>query len=109
MLFASSRDALKRCLVGIAVEIQGTDLSEVAHDTGWFYHRHQHFANHSIPLTPFSSRQIVPWRLTDQMIPSHLSSPMYQFPCNSAWIAEYLNSDCLAVGVCVYVSKNLGE
>ncbi|KAF8182348.1 actin depolymerizing factor [Pholiota molesta] len=30
MVFASSRDALKRSLNGIAVEIQGTDFSEVA-------------------------------------------------------------------------------
>jgi len=32
MLFASSRDALKRSLVGIAKEIQGTDYSEVDYD-----------------------------------------------------------------------------
>jgi Cofilin/tropomyosin-type actin-binding protein len=34
MVFASSRDALRRSLVGIAVEIQGTDDSEVAYETG---------------------------------------------------------------------------
>jgi hypothetical protein len=34
MLFASSRDALRRSLVGIAAEIQGTDFSEVAHESG---------------------------------------------------------------------------
>ena len=34
MLYASSKDALRRSLVGIAVEIQGTDLSEVAYDSG---------------------------------------------------------------------------
>jgi len=33
MLFASSRDALRRSLVGIAAEIQGTDMSEVAHES----------------------------------------------------------------------------
>jgi cofilin len=33
MLFASSRDALKRSLNGIAVEIQGTDFSEVAYES----------------------------------------------------------------------------
>ncbi|KDQ62618.1 hypothetical protein JAAARDRAFT_54545 [Jaapia argillacea MUCL 33604] len=33
MLFASSKDAIRRSLVGIAVEIQGTDLSEVAFET----------------------------------------------------------------------------
>jgi len=33
MVFASSRDALRRSLVGIAVEIQGTDDSEVAYET----------------------------------------------------------------------------
>lgn len=32
MLFASSRDALKRSLNGIAVEIQGSDLSEVSYE-----------------------------------------------------------------------------
>jgi len=32
MLFASSRDALKRSLTGVAIEIQGSDLSEVAHE-----------------------------------------------------------------------------
>jgi len=32
MLFASSRDALKRALTGISVEIQGSDLSEVSYD-----------------------------------------------------------------------------
>lgn len=31
---ASSRDALRRTLVGVAVEIQGTEYSEVAYDTG---------------------------------------------------------------------------
>ncbi|KAI0057127.1 hypothetical protein BV25DRAFT_1831493 [Artomyces pyxidatus] len=33
MLFASSKDALRRSLVGIAAEIQGTDYSEVAHES----------------------------------------------------------------------------
>ncbi|KAI0754701.1 actin depolymerizing factor, partial [Daedaleopsis nitida] len=33
MLFASSKDALRRSLVGIAAEIQGTDISEVAHES----------------------------------------------------------------------------
>ncbi|KAG6850336.1 hypothetical protein H0H93_014609 [Arthromyces matolae] len=33
MLFASSKDALRRSLVGIAVEIQGTDYSEVAYES----------------------------------------------------------------------------
>ncbi|EDR13119.1 actin depolymerizing factor [Laccaria bicolor S238N-H82] len=33
MLYASSRDALRRALVGIAVEIQGSDFSEVAYET----------------------------------------------------------------------------
>lgn len=36
MVTASSRDALRQSLVGIAVEIQGTDDSEVAHETGEF-------------------------------------------------------------------------
>ncbi|EIM86005.1 uncharacterized protein STEHIDRAFT_122014 [Stereum hirsutum FP-91666 SS1] len=33
MLFASSKDALRRALVGIAAEIQATDFSEVAHES----------------------------------------------------------------------------
>jgi len=33
MVYASSKDALRRALTGIAAEIQGTDFSEVAHDT----------------------------------------------------------------------------
>ncbi|KAJ7784303.1 actin depolymerizing factor [Mycena metata] len=32
MVFASSKDALRRSLVGISTEIQGTDFSEVAHE-----------------------------------------------------------------------------
>ncbi|KAI3628568.1 cofilin [Malassezia furfur] len=32
MLYASSKDALRKALVGIAAEIQGTDLSEVSYD-----------------------------------------------------------------------------
>ncbi|GAA5976673.1 hypothetical protein JCM21900_002864 [Sporobolomyces salmonicolor] len=32
MIYASSKDALRRALVGIASEIQGTDFSEVAYD-----------------------------------------------------------------------------
>ncbi|KAI8877121.1 hypothetical protein K501DRAFT_45371 [Backusella circina FSU 941] len=33
MLYASSKDALRKNLVGIAIEIQGTDASEVDYDT----------------------------------------------------------------------------
>ncbi|KAG1440366.1 hypothetical protein G6F56_011953 [Rhizopus delemar] len=33
MLYASSKDALRRKLVGVAIEIQGTDSSEVHYDT----------------------------------------------------------------------------
>ncbi|KAI6029578.1 hypothetical protein PISMIDRAFT_676621 [Pisolithus microcarpus 441] len=36
MLFASSRDALRRSFDGIAVEIQGTDYSEIAHEAVLF-------------------------------------------------------------------------
>jgi hypothetical protein len=36
MLYASSKDALRKSLVGISSEIQGTDMSEVAHETGEF-------------------------------------------------------------------------
>lgn len=40
MLYASSKEALRKALVGIAAEIQGTDLSEVSYDTGMlFYER----------------------------------------------------------------------
>lgn len=34
MLFASSKDALRRSLVGIAAEVQGTEFSEIAHEIG---------------------------------------------------------------------------
>ena len=34
MVFASSKDALRRALVGISAEIQGTDFSEVDHQSG---------------------------------------------------------------------------
>lgn len=34
MVYASSKDALRRALVGIGSDIQGTDLSEVAYDSG---------------------------------------------------------------------------
>lgn len=34
MLYASSKDALRRALVGIAVEIQGTEYDEVAWEVG---------------------------------------------------------------------------
>ncbi|CAM0139252.1 unnamed protein product [Umbelopsis sp. WA50703] len=33
MLYASSKDALRRKLVGIAIEVQGTDLDEVDEET----------------------------------------------------------------------------
>jgi len=33
MLFAASKDALRRGLVGVATEIQGTDFSEVAYES----------------------------------------------------------------------------
>jgi cofilin len=33
MLYASSKDALRKKLVGIASEIQATDLSEISYDT----------------------------------------------------------------------------
>lgn len=34
LLYARSKDALRRSLVGIDVEIQGTDYDEVSYDTG---------------------------------------------------------------------------
>ena len=34
MVFASSKDALRRSLVGIAAEVQGSDEDEVAYSTG---------------------------------------------------------------------------
>lgn len=46
MLYASSKEALRKALVGIAAEIQGTDLSEVSYDTGMlFCERLRHVAN----------------------------------------------------------------
>lgn len=33
MLYASSKDAIRKKLAGVAVEIQGTDMSEIAYDT----------------------------------------------------------------------------
>jgi hypothetical protein len=36
MVYASSRDALRRSLDGIGVEIQGTDYSEVSYEAGMF-------------------------------------------------------------------------
>jgi cofilin len=33
MLYASSKDGLRKSLNGIAAEIQGTDYDEVAHET----------------------------------------------------------------------------
>jgi cofilin len=33
MLYASSKDALRKKLVGVAAEVQATDLSEIAYDT----------------------------------------------------------------------------
>jgi len=33
MLFASSKDSLRKSLVGIGAEVQGTDFSEVAYET----------------------------------------------------------------------------
>ncbi|KAF9575939.1 cofilin [Mortierella alpina] len=33
MIYASSKDALRKQLNGVAVEIQGTDFDEVSHDT----------------------------------------------------------------------------
>ena len=34
MVYASSKDALRRSLQGIAFEVQGTDLEEVSYETG---------------------------------------------------------------------------
>lgn len=55
MVYASSRDALRRSFQGIAVEIQGTDFSEVAHETGAFVIRllTPPFAPRR-PISPFS-------------------------------------------------------
>jgi Cofilin/tropomyosin-type actin-binding protein len=33
-MYASSKDALRRSLVGVAAEFQGTDLSEIALESG---------------------------------------------------------------------------
>lgn len=34
MVYASSKDALRRTLVGVGADIQGTDLSEIAYESG---------------------------------------------------------------------------
>lgn len=34
MIYASSKDAIRKALVGISSEIQGTDVSEVDYQTG---------------------------------------------------------------------------
>jgi Cofilin/tropomyosin-type actin-binding protein len=34
MLFSTSKDALRRALVGVATEIQGTDPDEISYETG---------------------------------------------------------------------------
>jgi hypothetical protein len=58
MVTASSRDALRRSLVGIAIEIQGTDYSEVAFETGGFLSNFQLHLPRLFPrrpaLRPFS-------------------------------------------------------
>ncbi|KAG6833446.1 cofilin [Tephrocybe sp. NHM501043] len=36
MLFASSKDALRTALTGVAVEVQGTEFSEIAYESGVF-------------------------------------------------------------------------
>ncbi|KAF8349533.1 hypothetical protein F5887DRAFT_946645 [Amanita rubescens] len=36
MLFASSRDALRKALVGIPVEVQASDPSEISYETGTY-------------------------------------------------------------------------
>ncbi len=46
MLYASSRDALRRSLVGIATEVQGTALDEIAYEAGK--------CSSSDPTTPLS-------------------------------------------------------
>lgn len=55
MLNASSKDALRRSLVGVAMEFQATDFSEIARESGT-----GHFTSLRIPLfTPdlYSARQ----------------------------------------------------
>ena len=43
MVYASSKEAIRRKLVGIAIEIQGTDASEVSlHMHSYHYIFHQH-------------------------------------------------------------------
>lgn len=33
MLYSSSKDALRRALVGVGIEVQATDFSEISHET----------------------------------------------------------------------------
>ncbi len=66
MVTASSREALRRSLVGIAVEVQGTDYSEVAHATGGFCFHH----------------------LTSPIVPSPSTPPYLLFFYPQSWIRQ---------------------
>jgi len=65
MLFASSRDALKRALTGVAVEVQGTDYSEVAYESG-----ESSFTDrvNIKEMTLFSLGQGQPWSLNSNFV-----------------------------------------
>jgi len=78
MLFASSRDALKRALTGIAVEVQGTDYSEVAYESGESSFTDWVKITLETDMTFFSLGQGQPWSLISNSVPLlHLS--MFSF------------------------------
>jgi hypothetical protein len=97
MLAASSRDALRRSLVGIAVEIQGTDESEVAYESGAeFFFVLLCFSHVQLPhfLRFFSSSLSQSWRKqsaeTDRcLLPSGHSTLVRQPPLLSIHLQEW--------------------
>ena len=68
MLYASSKDALRRALVGVASEIQGTDHSEIAYAEGRHSSRSLRFTASADSLSlahacTNSPRQGIPWHI----------------------------------------------
>ena len=89
MVYASSRDALRRALVGIAAEIQATDITEVAHEIG-----EQILKPHTrtrltscfafLVSTSLGTRQ--PWRI-DFLIIEHPPNCQYVLRCRADFIS----------------------
>lgn len=69
MVYASSKDALRRSLDGIATEIQGTDFSEVAYQESQSNSPFSDiFTFDYSPIASVSSRQGIPWKCIDVLI-----------------------------------------